>query len=87
MHSSSLVVIVDRNEKAARAAFNASIDGGLTFIDTAEVYGSGVSMNHIDLGFFDNCKFIKVRFCSLFQAFGAINSETLLGRYTLFFLV
>ncbi|ESW18288.1 hypothetical protein PHAVU_006G028400 [Phaseolus vulgaris] len=46
----------DRNEKAARDAFNASIDGGLTFFDTAEVYGSGL-------------------------AFGAINSEVLLGRY------
>ncbi|CAL5201951.1 unnamed protein product [Lathyrus oleraceus] len=46
----------DRNEKAARDAFNASIDGGLTFFDTAEVYGSGLS-------------------------FGAINSETLLGRF------
>jgi len=37
------MVILDRNEKAARDAFNTSIDGGLTFIDTAEVYGSGVS--------------------------------------------
>jgi predicted aldo/keto reductase-like oxidoreductase len=41
--STSLMVILDRNEKAARDAFNTSIDGGLTFIDTAEVYGSGVS--------------------------------------------
>ncbi|WJX31895.1 hypothetical protein P8452_20282 [Trifolium repens] len=46
----------DRKEKAARDAFNTSIDGGLTFFDTAEVYGSGLS-------------------------FGAINSETLLGRF------
>ncbi|CAK8565392.1 unnamed protein product [Lathyrus sativus] len=46
----------DRNEKAAKEAFDASIDGGLTFFDTAEVYGSGL-------------------------AFGAINSETLLGRF------
>lgn len=37
------MVIVDRNEKAARDAFNASVDGGVTFFDTAEVYGSGVS--------------------------------------------
>lgn len=44
MHSFSLVVILDRNEKAAKAAFDASIDGGLTFFDTAEVYGSGVSV-------------------------------------------
>ncbi|XP_057433163.1 uncharacterized oxidoreductase At1g06690, chloroplastic [Lotus japonicus] len=46
----------DRNEKAAKAAFDASINGGLTFFDTAEVYGSGL-------------------------AFGAVNSETLLGRF------
>lgn len=32
----------DRQLKAAKSAFNASIDGGITFIDTAEVYGSGV---------------------------------------------
>ena len=44
MYSCWLCVFVDRNEKAARAAFNASIDGGLTFFDTAEVYGSGVSV-------------------------------------------
>ncbi|XP_039131524.1 uncharacterized oxidoreductase At1g06690, chloroplastic [Dioscorea cayenensis subsp. rotundata] len=30
----------DRKLKAAKAAFNASIDGGITFFDTAEVYGS-----------------------------------------------
>lgn len=46
----------DRNEKAAKDAFNVSIDGGLTFFDTAEVYGSGMAL-------------------------GAINSETLLGRF------
>jgi aryl-alcohol dehydrogenase-like predicted oxidoreductase len=42
-YSSSLMAILDRKEKAARDAFNTSIDGGLTFFDTAEVYGSGVS--------------------------------------------
>ncbi|KGN54951.1 uncharacterized oxidoreductase At1g06690, chloroplastic isoform X2 [Cucumis sativus] len=42
--------------KAAKAAFNASVDSGITFIDTAEVYGSSLAL-------------------------GAINSETLLGRY------
>lgn len=52
MHSSSLMVIVDRNEKAARDAFNVSIDGGLTFFDTAEVYGSGVSVYLIILSRF-----------------------------------
>lgn len=28
--------------KAAKAAFDASIDSGITFFDTAEVYGSRV---------------------------------------------
>ncbi|WOK99535.1 hypothetical protein Cni_G08247 [Canna indica] len=44
-----------RKVKAAKAAFNASIDGGITFFDTAEVYGAGI--------------------------LGAVNSETLLGRF------
>lgn len=46
----------DRMMKAAKTAFEASVDGGITFFDTAEVYGSGFT-------------------------FGAINSETLLGRF------
>lgn len=46
----------DRKMKAAKAAFNASVDAGITFFDTAEVYGSKL-------------------------AFGAENSETLLGRF------
>ncbi|XP_050382980.1 uncharacterized oxidoreductase At1g06690, chloroplastic [Argentina anserina] len=46
----------DRKMKAAKNAFDASIDGGITLFDTAEVYGSRAS-------------------------FGAINSETLLGRF------
>lgn len=46
----------DRKLKAARAAFNAGIDSGITFFDTAEVYGARLSL-------------------------GAINSETLLGRF------
>ncbi|KAM7263701.1 hypothetical protein ACFE04_001384 [Oxalis oulophora] len=45
----------DRKTKAAKAAFNASVDSGITFFDTAEVYGT--------------------------TFFGAINSETLLGRF------
>ncbi|GJN10302.1 hypothetical protein PR202_ga28385 [Eleusine coracana subsp. coracana] len=45
----------DRNLKAAKGAFDASIDCGITFFDTAEVYGAGIS--------------------------GAINSESLLGRF------
>lgn len=46
----------DRRMKAAKAAFDTSVDCGITFFDTAEVYGSRMS-------------------------FGAINSETLLGRF------
>ncbi|KAJ9548600.1 hypothetical protein OSB04_021143 [Centaurea solstitialis] len=45
----------DRKMKACKNAFDASIDSGITWFDTAEVYGSRFS-------------------------FGAINSETLLGR-------
>ncbi|QCD79398.1 uncharacterized oxidoreductase At1g06690, chloroplastic isoform X3 [Vigna unguiculata] len=37
----------DRNEKAARDAFNSSIDGGITFFDTAEVYGSGLALGAV----------------------------------------
>ncbi|EEF40860.1 uncharacterized oxidoreductase At1g06690, chloroplastic [Ricinus communis] len=46
----------DRKLRAAKSAFDASVDCGITFFDTAEVYGSRVS-------------------------FGAVNSETLLGRF------
>ncbi|KAH9315483.1 hypothetical protein KI387_024110, partial [Taxus chinensis] len=46
----------DRKMKAAKEAFNASVDAGITLFDTAEVYGSKM-------------------------AFGAENSETLLGRF------
>ncbi|KAL8474143.1 hypothetical protein ACS0TY_030833 [Phlomoides rotata] len=46
----------DRKLKAAKAAFDTSVDCGITFFDTAEVYGSRMS-------------------------FGAISSETLLGRF------
>ncbi|KAJ6681381.1 hypothetical protein OIU74_019792 [Salix koriyanagi] len=46
----------DRKMKAAKAAFDTSVDCGITLFDTAEVYGSRFS-------------------------FGAINSETLLGRF------
>jgi len=50
--------MADRKLKAAKGAFDASIDCGITFFDTAEVYGAGIS--------------------------GAINSESLLGRYVLY---
>ncbi|KAH0457849.1 hypothetical protein IEQ34_013164 [Dendrobium chrysotoxum] len=33
----------DRKLKAAKAAFNASIDSGINFFDTAEVYGAGIT--------------------------------------------
>ncbi|KAL5791674.1 hypothetical protein ACOSP7_000268 [Xanthoceras sorbifolium] len=46
----------DRKMKAAKAAFDTSIDNGITLFDTAEVYGSTLSL-------------------------GAVNSETLLGRF------
>jgi hypothetical protein len=35
----------DRKLKAAKGAFDASIDNGITFFDTAEVYGAGVRIN------------------------------------------
>ncbi|KAI9114551.1 hypothetical protein K1719_014249 [Acacia pycnantha] len=38
----------DRNEKAARDAFNASVDGGLTFFDTAEIYGSNLMLGAVN---------------------------------------
>lgn len=46
----------DRKLKAAKAAFDTSLDCGISFFDTAEVYGSTLT-------------------------FGAVNSETLLGRF------
>lgn len=39
---SFFVMILDRKMKAAKAAFDVSIDRGITFFDTAEVYGSRV---------------------------------------------
>ncbi|KAI9114602.1 hypothetical protein K1719_014300 [Acacia pycnantha] len=38
----------ERKEKAARDAFDASVDGGLTFFDTAEVYGSKFALGAIN---------------------------------------
>ena len=35
--------LADRKMKAAKAAFDTSVDCGITFFDTAEVYGSRVS--------------------------------------------
>lgn len=39
---SSLSVMVDRKLKAAKGAFDISLDNGIDFFDTAEVYGSKV---------------------------------------------
>lgn len=36
-------MISDRKLKSAKAAFDVSVDRGITFFDTAEVYGSRVS--------------------------------------------
>jgi aryl-alcohol dehydrogenase-like predicted oxidoreductase len=36
------VITADRKMKAAKAAFDASVDRDITFFDTAEVYGSRV---------------------------------------------
>ncbi|XP_038899439.1 uncharacterized oxidoreductase At1g06690, chloroplastic-like isoform X2 [Benincasa hispida] len=38
----------DRKLKAAKAAFNASIDHGITFIDTAEIYGAPYTLGAIN---------------------------------------
>ncbi|XP_050943973.1 uncharacterized oxidoreductase At1g06690, chloroplastic-like isoform X1 [Cucumis melo] len=38
----------DRKLKAAKAAFNASIDNNITFIDTAEIYGAPYTLGAID---------------------------------------
>lgn len=38
-------MITDRKMKAAKAAFDTSVDNGITFFDTAEVYGSKVGKN------------------------------------------
>ncbi|CAN6707805.1 unnamed protein product [Malus baccata var. baccata] len=45
-----------QENEVAKAAFDVSVDGGITFFDTVEVYGSRAF-------------------------FGAVNSETLLGRF------
>lgn len=45
---SCLLMIADRKMKAAKAAFDTSIDCGITLFDTAEVYGSRVR-NEFDI--------------------------------------
>jgi aryl-alcohol dehydrogenase-like predicted oxidoreductase len=55
----TLKQIPDRKLKAAKGAFDASIDCGITFFDTAEVYGAGVRNRK---PFFDTAvRFIKVK--------------------------
>ncbi|KAB2610853.1 oxidoreductase [Pyrus ussuriensis x Pyrus communis] len=56
----------DRKMKAAKAAFDVSVDGGITFFDTAEVYGSRMRK----ASYSSSIKFVS---------FGAVNYETLLG--------
>lgn len=40
-------MMADRKMKAAKGAFDASIDVGITLFDTAEVYGSRVGKGFI----------------------------------------
>lgn len=42
MSEHHLNLMTDRKMKAAKAAFDTSVDNGITFFDTAEVYGSRV---------------------------------------------
>lgn len=71
--------------KAAKAAFDASVDSGITFFDTAEVYGSRVMNNPpspiiiFPLEFMRKEEFTEIMIY-VQLSFGAINSETLLGR-------
>lgn len=41
------LMMADRKMKAAKAAFDTSLDNGITFFDTAEVYGSRVRKKKI----------------------------------------
>lgn len=72
----SYVIMSDRKLKAAKAAFDTSVDCGITFFDTAEVYGSRVRK------IFDFTCFVYIPIYVDFlqMSFGAISSETLLGR-------
>ncbi|KAH7578455.1 hypothetical protein JRO89_XS01G0383900 [Xanthoceras sorbifolium] len=78
----------DGKMKAAKAAFDTSIDNGITLFDTAEVYGSTVRRIFINLlfllhlmpGIFSNAH--NTYHCIFLQlSLGAVNSETLLGRF------
>ncbi|TVT97364.1 hypothetical protein EJB05_57392 [Eragrostis curvula] len=57
----------ERRLKEAQAAFDASIDNGMTFFDTAEVYGTAARK-------------INQKLFSVLQLMGAVNSESLLGE-------
>lgn len=82
--------MTDRKMKAAKAAFDTSVDCGITFFDTAEVYGSRVGkwfgfncfLKLVAFAVHDVLKFLFYLLL-LQMSFGAISSETLLGRYFL----
>ena len=44
--------MTDRRLKEAQEAFDASIDNGMTFFDTAEVYGTAVRNRNLVHSFF-----------------------------------
>lgn len=46
------LMMADRKMKAAKAAFDTSLDNGITFFDTAEVYGSRVRKKKNHWSFF-----------------------------------
>ena len=47
-----LTNLTDRRLKEAQEAFDASIDNGMTFFDTAEVYGTAVRNRNLVHSFF-----------------------------------
>ncbi|KAJ6709072.1 hypothetical protein OIU74_010221 [Salix koriyanagi] len=71
----------DGKMKAAKAAFDSSVDCGITFFDTAEVYGSGVRSGCYFQFILTNIdgKLMDIIFGSSYSV--PSNSETLLGRF------
>lgn len=51
------LMMADRKLKAAKAAFDTSLDNGITFIDTAEVYGSRVRIIAFDFFPLSSCRY------------------------------
>jgi aryl-alcohol dehydrogenase-like predicted oxidoreductase len=81
--------MADAKTKAAKSAFDVSIDGGITLFDTAEVYGSWVRRPCYSVLLFlpglikkklVDLKMLSLLYLQLLN--GAVNSETILGRYT-----